>query len=194
MNTRLTVRLGPQPASRVPRQPRRGGLAVTLADTGEATMTGGRLARDAQVPRRRRPFMLHLRRRRARRRLAQLLAFHRAHGKSRRSPRCGRRPLRRAVARRRRRCVEFNEKPQADEGLDQRRLLRLRRASALGLPRRRRPACVLEAEPLRAPGRATASWWPTEHDGFWQPMDTLREYKLLNDLWAIGRAPWKVWE
>lgn len=31
------------------------------------------------------------------------------------------------------------------------------------------------------------------HDGFWQPMDTLREKNLLEDLWASGKAPWKVW-
>jgi glucose-1-phosphate cytidylyltransferase len=31
------------------------------------------------------------------------------------------------------------------------------------------------------------------HRGFWQPMDTLREYTLLNELWASGRAPWKTW-
>ena len=29
--------------------------------------------------------------------------------------------------------------------------------------------------------------------GFWQPMDTLREKNHLEDLWASGRAPWKVW-
>jgi glucose-1-phosphate cytidylyltransferase len=32
-----------------------------------------------------------------------------------------------------------------------------------------------------------------EHQGFWQPMDTLREKNMLEDLWATGRAPWKVW-
>jgi glucose-1-phosphate cytidylyltransferase len=32
-----------------------------------------------------------------------------------------------------------------------------------------------------------------EHHGFWQPMDTLREKNLLEELWASGRAPWKVW-
>lgn len=32
-----------------------------------------------------------------------------------------------------------------------------------------------------------------EHDGFWQPMDTLRDKKLLEDLWASGKAPWKQW-
>jgi glucose-1-phosphate cytidylyltransferase len=32
-----------------------------------------------------------------------------------------------------------------------------------------------------------------KHDGFWQPMDTLREKNMLNDLWNSGKAPWKVW-
>jgi glucose-1-phosphate cytidylyltransferase len=31
------------------------------------------------------------------------------------------------------------------------------------------------------------------HDGFWQAMDTLRERRVLEDLWATGKAPWKVW-
>lgn len=32
------------------------------------------------------------------------------------------------------------------------------------------------------------------HPGFWQPMDTLREYRLLESLWDEGKAPWKVWD
>jgi len=32
------------------------------------------------------------------------------------------------------------------------------------------------------------------HDGFWQPMDTLRECRLLQELWDKGHAPWKVWD
>ena len=32
-----------------------------------------------------------------------------------------------------------------------------------------------------------------EHRGFWQPMDTLREKNLLEDLWSSGKAPWKCW-
>ena len=31
------------------------------------------------------------------------------------------------------------------------------------------------------------------HEGFWQPMDTIRERKLLEDLWSSGAAPWKIW-
>ena len=33
-----------------------------------------------------------------------------------------------------------------------------------------------------------------EHQGFWQPMDTLRDKNLLEDLWDSGRAPWKRWK
>jgi glucose-1-phosphate cytidylyltransferase len=32
------------------------------------------------------------------------------------------------------------------------------------------------------------------HQGFWQPMDTLRDKVLLEDLWSSGKAPWKVWQ
>jgi len=32
-----------------------------------------------------------------------------------------------------------------------------------------------------------------KHDGFWQPIDTLRDKMHLEDLWLSGRAPWKVW-
>jgi glucose-1-phosphate cytidylyltransferase len=31
------------------------------------------------------------------------------------------------------------------------------------------------------------------HDGFWQPMDTLREQRQLEALWESGKAPWKLW-
>ena len=33
-----------------------------------------------------------------------------------------------------------------------------------------------------------------KHSGFWQPMDTLRDKKMLNDLWDKGEAPWKIWK
>ena len=32
-----------------------------------------------------------------------------------------------------------------------------------------------------------------EHEGFWQPMDTLREKNLLEEMWTSGSAPWKIW-
>lgn len=33
-----------------------------------------------------------------------------------------------------------------------------------------------------------------QHDGFWQPMDTIREKNLLEELWLSGRAPWRQWQ
>ena len=33
-----------------------------------------------------------------------------------------------------------------------------------------------------------------EHTGFWQPMDTLREKNMLEELWSGGSAPWKIWK
>ena len=32
-----------------------------------------------------------------------------------------------------------------------------------------------------------------EHRGFWQPMDTLRDKTMLEELWSSGKAPWKIW-
>ena len=51
---------------------------------------------------------------------------------------------------------------------------------------------VLEEEPLRnlAKDSEIAAF---RHNGFWQPMDTQREYQALNELWNDGKAPWKVW-
>ncbi len=52
--------------------------------------------------------------------------------------------------------------------------------------------CIWERSPLEtlaACGQLSAY----QHRGFWQPMDTLREKNLLEELWASGRAPWKKW-
>mgnify|MGYP000495001858 FL=1 len=52
--------------------------------------------------------------------------------------------------------------------------------------------CVLEQAPLArlaAEGQLAAF----RHEGFWQPMDTFREYQMLNEMWDDGTAPWKKW-
>lgn len=53
-------------------------------------------------------------------------------------------------------------------------------------------ACIWERRPLSnlASSGQLAAY---KHEGFWQPMDTLRERNMLNDLWGSGKAPWKVW-
>lgn len=52
--------------------------------------------------------------------------------------------------------------------------------------------CVMEEGPLAALADAQqlAAY---RHRGFWQPMDTYRESKMLNNLWSEGTAPWKLW-
>ena len=53
--------------------------------------------------------------------------------------------------------------------------------------------CTWEEEPLKKlskDGELNAF----KHDGFWQPMDTLRDKELLEDLWVSGKAPWKKWK
>lgn len=51
---------------------------------------------------------------------------------------------------------------------------------------------VWEREPLMALA-LDGELMAFEHEGFWQPMDTLRDKNYLDDLWVTGNAPWKVW-
>ena len=50
-----------------------------------------------------------------------------------------------------------------------------------------------EREPLEALA-GCGQLYAYKHKGFWQPMDTLRDKVLLEELWASGQAPWKVWQ
>jgi glucose-1-phosphate cytidylyltransferase len=54
-----------------------------------------------------------------------------------------------------------------------------------------KPEIVLENEPLQTLS-AKKQLSAFKHEGFWQPMDTFRESKLLNDLWDAGQAPWRT--
>ena len=51
---------------------------------------------------------------------------------------------------------------------------------------------ILERSPLERLSR-DRQLHAFRHEGFWQPMDTLREKQLLESLWASGEAPWKIW-
>jgi glucose-1-phosphate cytidylyltransferase len=53
-------------------------------------------------------------------------------------------------------------------------------------------ACILEREPLERLA-AEGELMVYLHHGFFFAMDTYREYRLLNDLWDTGHAPWRVW-
>jgi glucose-1-phosphate cytidylyltransferase len=52
--------------------------------------------------------------------------------------------------------------------------------------------CVLEQRPLEELA-AAGQLMAYRHEGFWQPMDTFREYTMLNQMWSSGDAPWRVW-
>ncbi|GAA0366684.1 glucose-1-phosphate cytidylyltransferase [Bowmanella denitrificans] len=52
---------------------------------------------------------------------------------------------------------------------------------------------VWEREPMEALA-AGKKIFAYQHKGFWQAMDTLREKNLLEELWASGKAPWKLWD
>jgi len=52
--------------------------------------------------------------------------------------------------------------------------------------------CVFEREPLERLAR-DQELMAYRHEGFFFAMDTYREYQTLNEMWAAGHAPWKVW-
>jgi glucose-1-phosphate cytidylyltransferase len=54
------------------------------------------------------------------------------------------------------------------------------------------PALMFEREPINNLVR-DGQLHSYRHEGFWQPMDTYQETQYLNQLWAAGKAPWKVW-
>jgi glucose-1-phosphate cytidylyltransferase len=53
--------------------------------------------------------------------------------------------------------------------------------------------CMFEREPLEQLAR-DGELMAYRHDGFFYAMDTYREYQYLNEIWASGKAPWKVWQ
>ena len=53
-------------------------------------------------------------------------------------------------------------------------------------------ATIWERKPLEALAKSS-QLSVYKHSGYWQPMDTLREKQQLEEHWASGKAPWKVW-
>ena len=162
--------------------------SVTLAETGESTDTGGRIRAIRRYVEEDDVFLLTYGDGVADVDLRALLEFHRAHGKiatvtAVRPPgRFGELGIAGDTVN------EFNEKPQASGGFinggffvcDARRIWDYVEDGPFELAPMQR---------LAADGQLAAY----RHTGFWQPMDTLREYTMLNDMWDSGAAPWRVW-
>lgn len=162
---------------------------VTLVDTGEETMTGGRLKRVAAHLANEESFCFTYGDGLADVDIGALVDFHRAHGKM--ATVTGVRPPGRygAIERDGARVTAFAEKPRGDGGLINGGFFVLS------------PACLeliegdhtsWESDPL-VELAARDEMTVYEHIGFWQPMDTLRDKNHLELLWNSGRAPWKVW-
>lgn len=162
---------------------------VHLVDTGAETQTGGRLKRMKAWLGEDGTFMATYGDGVSDVDVKALVEFHKSHGRL--ATVTAVRPPARfgGLAMEGDRVTRFAEKPQAGEGwinggffvLDRRVLDYIEGDSTLW-----------ELDPLErlaAEGQLMAF----RHPGFWQPMDTLREKKLLEDLWQSGKAPWKVW-
>jgi glucose-1-phosphate cytidylyltransferase len=85
--------------------------------------------------------------------------------------------------------VEFSEKPQTGEGWINGGFFVLEPGVRNFIEG---DNTIWEREPLEALARE-GELMAYYHQGFWQPMDTLREKMLLEKLWSSGQAPWKVW-
>lgn len=160
---------------------------VTLVDTGEATMTGGRIKRVA--PYLREDFCLTYGDGVADVDIAALLAHHRKSGLQctvtavQPAGRFG------ALEMDGDRVLAFKEKPQGDGAWINGGFFV---CSPGVFDTIEGDATLWEKEPLESlarQGQLSAYF----HRGFWQPMDTLREKQHLEALWETGRAPWKVW-
>lgn len=163
---------------------------VTLVDTGEDTLTGGRLKRVKDYLKHEEAFCFTYGDGLSNVDISREIEFHQQHGKwatvtAVQPPgRYGALQLEGAKV------AGFTEKPRGDGGLINGGFFILS------------PKCIdliegdqssWEGYPLVQLSR-DGQLMAFEHKGFWQPMDTLREKNLLEELWASGNAPWKVWQ
>ncbi len=163
---------------------------VTLVDTGESTLTGGRLKRVAEHLEEDEPFCFTYGDGVANVDISQLVEFHHNHGKLA--------TLTATLAPGRFGALEFNgnqimsfrEKPKGDGSFINGGFFVL---SKRVIDYIEGDSSIWEQDPLINLAKDD-QLMAFKHDGFWQPMDTLREKKLLEDLWDNGKAPWKLWK
>ena len=162
---------------------------VTLVDTGERTQTGGRLKRVIDHINEQ-DFCMTYGDGLADVDVRKLIDFHRRTALA--ATVTGVAPPGRfgALVERDGLVADFQEKPKGDGALINGGFFVLNRSV---VERVGSDSTVWEAEPLHSlvEDKQLAVF---KHEGFWQPMDTLREKVLLNELWASGDAPWKIWQ
>jgi glucose-1-phosphate cytidylyltransferase len=162
---------------------------VTLVDTGESTMTGGRLRRVKSYLQQNEPFCFTYGDGVSDVDIAKTIEFHRSHGLKATVTaaippgRFGALEIEAGQVR------SFKEKPRGDGSKINGGFFVL---SPSVVDYIENDQTIWEAGPLErlaAEGQLAAF----EHEGFWQPMDTLRDKNLLEEMWASGQAPWKRW-
>ena len=189
----FTVTLGAEPAVKIHNPQEETGWQVTMAQTGLDTLTGSRLQRVENYIGNDDTFLMTYGDGVADINLDALLAFHKNHGKL--MTLSGVRPPGRfgeLVHDDDGNVTEFNEKPQATGGLISGGFFVCNRAVFEYLDGARDDQ-MLEQEPMQALARDD-QMAVYQHDGFWQCMDTRRDYDLLNGLYDSGKAPWTVWQ
>ena len=162
---------------------------VTLIDTGEATMTGGRLKRVIDRVAGDEAFCLTYGDGVSDIDIGETIRFHQAHGKL--ATVAAMLPPRRfgILELEGDQVLRFTEKPKADGSHINGGFFVLspKVADYLG-----DDATVWEEAPLQGIA-ADGQLHAFRHDGFFQPMDTVRDKAYLEELWADGQAPWKRW-
>lgn len=163
---------------------------VTLVDTGDDTLTGGRLKRVADYIKNEEAFCFTYGDGVSDIDIQALIKFHRQHGKL--ATVTAVQPPGRygALERQGDQVTGFVEKPRGDGGVINGGFFVLS------------PKCLelIDGDQTSWEGQPLAKltkinqMMAFEHKGFWQPMDTLRDKNHLEELWATGRAPWKNWK
>ena len=162
---------------------------VTLIDTGEQTMTGGRIKRIKEYLNNGEDFCLTYGDGLANIDITKLIAFHKNHDKlatlSAIYPpgRFG------ALDITENQVTNFSEKPRGDGALINGGFFVL---NSKALDYIQDDNTIWEQRPLKKLAK-DGELMSFKHEDFWQPMDTLRDKHLLEELWESEKAPWKLW-
>ena len=191
MTSDLTVRLDRKSPPEFHNRHGEEDWTVTLADTGENTMTAGRIKRIQKYLGDDEEFLLTYGDGVGDVDINEVIRFHRQHGKlvtltAVRPPgRFGELGLTSGGA-----VTQFNEKPQAEGGWINGGFFVVSRKAFDYLTDA--DDMMFEQQPLQRIA-ADQQLMAYQHEGFWQPMDTFQEFNLLNGLWNEGKAPWRIW-
>lgn len=163
---------------------------VTLVDTGDDSMTGGRLLRVADYIRNDEAFCFTYGDGVGDINITETIRFHKSHGKA--ATLTATYPPGRfgALDIQNKQVMNFKEKPKGDGAMINGGFFVL---TPRVLDYLTDDSTIWEQEPLMGLAE-DGELMAYEHQGFWQPMDTLRDKNLLEELWEAGKAPWKTWD